>query len=565
MPTTSPQTTRFQARPSRPLDSESASPDSPSDPGSFSVVIPCHNQGEYLPTALDSVRAQSYPAAEIVVVDDGSTDETADVAATDPSVTYQWQPNQGLSAARNTGLALAQGEYVLFLDADDWLLPNALKAAKQAFAEAPAASFVAGGHVIHFEGSDQFKACTPHLNGDAYATLLRRNVIEMHGAVAYRRAVLEALGGFDEDLPACEDYDVYLRLARQGTLHVHEGLMAVYRRHPRNMSKNARLMLSSVLRVLDRQPVETPQHFQARKAGRQHYSDFYGSALARQVRETLFRKGALREATAAAAMLFRTAPALAVRKLGRGLERSLPRPARRALRRALGRPLQPGDVQMGDLRRTTPLSRQFGFDRGTPIDRHYIESFLDAHRDDIQGHVLEIAEDTYTRQFGGTQVNKSDVLHFYPDHPGATITGDLTKADHIPSNRFDCIILTQTLQLIYDVEAALETIHRILKPGGILLATVPGITPIPDNVEGEAWYWSFTRHSMARLAAEQFDAPRVEVESYGNVLAATSFLQGMALEEVNRTDLDQHDPDYEVIVGLRAEKSDVADAPSDSA
>lgn len=243
-----------------------------------------------------------------------------------------------------------------------------------------------------------------------------------------------------------------------------------------------------------------------------------------------------------------------LRRLGYDLERSLPRPARRALRRALGRPLRPGDIRMGDLRRTTPLSRQFGFDRGTPIDRYYIESFLEAHRGDVQGHVLEVAEDTYTRRYGGAHVSQNDVLHISPDHPAATLTGDLTAANHIPSDTFDCIVLTQTLQLIYDVEAAMETLHRILQPGGVLLATVPGITPIPADIEGEAWYWSFTRHSLSRLAAAPFGTEQVEVHSYGNVLAATSFLQGMAVQEIGATQLDAFDPDYEMIVGLRAEK-----------
>ena len=246
-------------------------------------------------------------------------------------------------------------------------------------------------------------------------------------------------------------------------------------------------------------------------------------------------------------------PLLMVRAVAHRFERSLLVPVRRTLRTFLGHPPspEPGDVHMGDLRRTEPLSRYFGYDRGRPVDRYYIERFLTAWAGDVEGRVLEVAEDTYTRQFGGDRVTKSDVLHVDEGHPAATITGDLTSADHISSNAFDCIILTETLQLIYDVEAALETLRRILKPEGVLLVTVPGITPISDDIDGEAWHWSFTRHSLARLAKEHFPGASLEVESHGNVLAATAFLQGMAVEELTAKELNKYDPSYEVVITLR--------------
>ena len=154
------------------------------------------------------------------------------------------------------------------------------------------------------------------------------------------------------------------------------------------------------------------------------------------------------------------------------------RPGIEAARRSvLGLPAV-GQVDFGDLRRLAPISRKFGVDRGLPIDRFYVERFLDAHADDIRGHVLEIGEDTYTRRFGGARVMASDVLHVSADNPAATIVADLADAPQIPDDRFDAIILTQTLQLIFDPPAAIRTLHRILKPGGTLLVTVPGITPV---------------------------------------------------------------------------------------
>jgi SAM-dependent methyltransferase len=190
-----------------------------------------------------------------------------------------------------------------------------------------------------------------------------------------------------------------------------------------------------------------------------------------------------------------------------------------------------------------------------PIDRYYIERFLSRHRKDIGGRVLEVKDNAYTVRFGGDRVLKSDVVNLTEEEPGATIVADLTKADHIPSDSFDCMILTQTLQLIYDPAAALRHVRRILKPGGVLLATFPGITQIGDAEWADAWYWSFTKASARRLFAESFGAESIEVESCGNVLAATASLHGVAVSELRIEELDVQDPEYEVIITVRAVKS----------
>jgi glycosyltransferase involved in cell wall biosynthesis len=135
---------------------------------------------------------------------------------------------------------------------------------------------------------------------------------------------------------------------------------------------------------------------------------------------------------------------------------------------------------------------------------------------------------------------------------------DLARADPVPSDSFDCVILTQTLQLIYDVPAALATVHRILKPGGVVLATVPGITKISLRYSPDSWFWAFTVFSARRLFEGAFPAGAVRVEGHGNVLAACAFLHGLAVEEVRREDLDYVDPDYEVSITIRALK--LADA-----
>ncbi len=213
-----------------------------------------------------------------------------------------------------------------------------------------------------------------------------------------------------------------------------------------------------------------------------------------------------------------------------------------------------GSIRFGDLRRLSPVSRNFGFERGAPIDRYYIEGFLMRHSEDIQGRVLEIADNSYTLRFGGNRVTRSDVLNVV-DKAGASIIADLAQADHIPSDTFDCIILTQTLHLLYDLRAALRAVHRILKPGGVLLITVPGISPICTDPQG-IWsdFWRFTDASLTRLLREIFPPEMLRVEVYGNVLSATAFLQGLVVADLAERELDHCDSEYQVIIAARAEK-----------
>ena len=216
-----------------------------------------------------------------------------------------------------------------------------------------------------------------------------------------------------------------------------------------------------------------------------------------------------------------------------------------------------GHVKFGNLRRLTPISKCFGFNRGQPIDRYYIENFLAHYSSDINGRVLEIGDNSYTLKYGGERVTKSDVFHAVEGNPEATIVGDLTNAEHIPSDSFDCLILTETLQLIYEVRLALKTIYRILKPGGVVLITIPGITSLSDNQWRSTWYWNYTTVSAQRLFEEVFPPANVKVETYGNVLSATAFLQGLATQELKQEELDYRDPNYEVTITVRAVKPEV--------
>jgi SAM-dependent methyltransferase len=207
----------------------------------------------------------------------------------------------------------------------------------------------------------------------------------------------------------------------------------------------------------------------------------------------------------------------------------------------------------GTLRRTTPISREWGYDRGTPIDRYYIERFLAAHRGDIRGRVLEVKDREYTTRFG-TAVEHGDVLDIAADNPAATIVADLAAADTIPSESFDCFILTQTLPLIYDVRSAVAHARRVLKPGGTLLATVPSITPMLPRGELDPDYWRFTVPACLKLFGDAFGPEQVEVTGAGNVLASVAFLHGIAAEELTEPELHTYDHRIPLIVTIRARR-----------
>jgi len=212
-------------------------------------------------------------------------------------------------------------------------------------------------------------------------------------------------------------------------------------------------------------------------------------------------------------------------------------------------------LSFGSLRRLNPISRNFGLERGQAIDRYYIEKFLDKHNSDIRGIVLEVGDNVYTRKFGGDKVIHSDILHLTADNPRATIVADLSCADNIASGKFDCLILTQTLQYIYDVHSAIKHLHRILKPEGVILATIPGISQI-SRYDMHQWgeYWRFSDISAKKLFGNIFGMNNVTTESYGNVLSACSFLYGISREELKYEELNFKDPDYQLLISIRAVK-----------
>jgi glycosyltransferase involved in cell wall biosynthesis len=532
-----------------------------------SVIIPCYNHGRFLAEAIESVRRQTYTRYEIVVVDDGSSDNTAEVSTRFPEVKYVHQANAGLSAARNTGVEKSNGKFLVFLDADDWLYDDAIESNLTFFRNREDLAFVSGWHTkvdewnCPLEMDEQVVVASNH-----YENLLRGNYIGMHAAVMYARWVFTEFE-FDTALKACEDYDLYFKITRRHPVVSHNKTIAAYRIHGKNMSSRIPFMLEHVLKVCDRQKslLKNEDERKAYHQGIEIWKNYYGDQLLRSLFGKMKHEHQWGDSTELS-MLLKNAPVKFARyfksKIGdsvrQNLKHKLPDTVLKSLHHAgiyEQYTPKPGHVNPGDFERATPFSYDFGFDRGGAIDRFYIEHFLEENAHLICGTVLEIGDNEYTLKYGGDKVKKSDILHVDSKNPRATYVGDITDVPQIETNSFDCIILTQTLHLIYDFHAALKTCFRILKPGGTLLLTVPGISHIDHGEWKDYWLWSFTDKSMHRLMLENFDESQVEIQTYGNVYVAAAFLYGMGLPEFNKEFLSHHDPSYQVIISVKATKA----------
>jgi glycosyltransferase involved in cell wall biosynthesis len=533
-----------------------------------SVIIPCYNYGHFLAEAIESVVTQAYFPKEILVIDDGSTDATRQVAARYPEVIYIYQKNQGRSAARNAGIQRSKGTYLVFLDADDWLFPGALATNVSYLQQQPQAAFVAGAYTRVYADGQAPEVKEAIISVNPYQELLSRgNFIAMIAAVMFARRVFEKVL-FDPLLDSCEDYEVYLNVARHHSIVQHNGQLAAYRSHRTTMLDEALPMLTSALEVLARQrpQLRGAPEMEAYYRGIHNWHTYCSGELGFKL-----APGSLPLSSSAMALFLKDAPYTALRywagytlhrllnrlklMVKNAIRRLLPIAGQRWLhdRGLLGGWYPPvGQVAPGDFRRLTPLSHEFGYDRGGPIDRYYIENFLQKEGASIRGRALEIGDNSYTMQFGHATVSQSDVLHV--NDPQASFVGDLSDAPHIPDNTFDCLVLTQTLHLIYDFKSALQTCYRILKPGGTLLLTVPGITPIDRGEWRETWYWTFTDRALHHLLAETFPGGSVEISSFGNVHVATAFLYGMGLPELDPASLDFYDPQFQVINAVKAVK-----------
>lgn len=546
-----------------------AAPDKPR----VSVIIIFLNTGQFIQEAIESVFAQTFPDWELLLVDDGSTDKSTQIARLFADrypervlyLEHAGHQNHGKSASRNLGLRHASGEYIAFLDADDVWLPSQIEQQVAILEAQPRAAMVYGStyYWYSWSGKDQnhqgdfvYDLGVPPNTLIEPPELFNRFFLEQSAAIPspcsilVRRQVFTEIGNFEERFQGIyniyEDQTFYAKVCLQAPVFVADERWGWYRQHS-----------DSSCAVVEKDG----QEYAARSFFINWLAEYLSDRAVtdpemwRAIRHELWRcqhPGLDR--------IFNRSRQLLQRFYLAGRQASinfLPAPIRRWVSaRWRGQDSVPavGRVRFGDLRRLEPFSRDWGFDRGLPVDRYYIEQFLLTNNMDIQGHVLEIMDDTYTRQFGGDRVSQSDVLGM-ESTPQTTIIGDITSAEHIPADSFDCIILTQTLHLIYDIRAALMTVYRILKPGGVLLLTLPGISQI-SRYDMDRWgdYWRFTTRSAQRLLEEVFPPNAVQTTSHGNILAATAFLFGLAAHELRLNELEVCDPDYQVLITVRAVK-----------
>lgn len=219
---------------------------------------------------------------------------------------------------------------------------------------------------------------------------------------------------------------------------------------------------------------------------------------------------------------------------------------------------QPEQIRIawGDLDRVSPVSDIWGLDRGKPIDRYYIEAFLGRHAADIQGTVFEIKDPVYTRMFGQARVLHSVVVDVDPGNPLVTLRADLTKSDQFPSSVADCFVLTQTLHIIYEHAASVRTAMQVLKPGGVLLCTIPAVSRVNYENGGlrSGDFWRMTRAAVEHLFGDLDNAGHLDIQTFGNVRTCTAFLYGLAVEDMPAPVLDFHDPWFPLIHCVRVVK-----------
>jgi glycosyltransferase involved in cell wall biosynthesis len=258
-----------------------------------SVIIPCFNQAHFLGDAIDSVLAQTHASVEVVVVDDGSDDNSYAVASRHPGVLRLRQSNRGVAAARNLGLGESSGSFTVFLDADDRLLPHALAVGMDALTKRPHIAFAAGmPRDIREDGQPIEGEQQPLVTQDHYLRLLEDCYIWSGSSVVYRRSAVEAVGGFNESLNAGDDYELYLKLAYRYPVYCHDTVVTEYRRHGSNTTRNAAVVLTSQLEVLrgQRSRLRGRGERAARRMGVRKTRAEHGRALAEQIVTTWRRR-----------------------------------------------------------------------------------------------------------------------------------------------------------------------------------------------------------------------------------------------------------------------------------
>jgi peptidoglycan/xylan/chitin deacetylase (PgdA/CDA1 family)/SAM-dependent methyltransferase len=495
----------------------------------IATIVSCGDQTRHVIPTVASIERQLDDHAEIILVTDESTDPRArawiNAFANKNGFISVHADKSTPGTIRNTGIQASRCPYIHCLDAGDQLEQSFHQKCRALLDAEPRTQLVTSGVLMLGPGS----ARRMSLPTSGEIQTFVRDPDAIHGASMFRRNIWATLGGFDETLPCLEDYEFWLRILETG------GACKIIDRH-------------SLIRSLRR---DSLYH-------RARMGETWSRAIASIVRRHLnifesdhvavlhtWEKRLLALTDENDALLARRQQALTEIECFK---------ARGSKLLSQLSELEHRTLDLGELRRTTPIARDWGYERGTPVDRYYIEKFLEKHAADISGAVLEVQESDYTRRFGGNRVTKSDVIDLDPSNTRATIVSDLRCAANIATGTYDCVILTQTLHVIDDMASAVTECARILKPGGVLLATLPCASRVSVEYGHDGDFWRVTDAGARCLFSTAFPAENLTVESHGNVFSNLAFLYGFCCEELTTAEFDAFDPYFPMLVSVRAEK-----------
>ncbi len=529
-----------------------------------SVIIPFLNAEKYFEEAIESVLAQTWTDWELILVDDGSTDRSTQIAHDyknryDGKIVYtehEGHLNKGISASRNLGFRTARGNYIAMLDADDAWTKHKLEQQTAILRAYPEAGMVCGNTKYWYSWTgdtndisldrymhDNLKSGTPILNTLVAPPLLL--VLTLNGQfdpvsmsnIMLRRETIERAGGFEDAFTGMHEDQAFLAKVYLGSpVFVSASCWDLYRQHRESC------------------------HQVAGKKGNQESAElFYLNWLEKYLGEKSIGDEGVRDALDNRLWNFRN-PSLnelrynflqktkdTVRTLAPKL---LPRSVGEAVISKYGRRRPFGWIDFGELRKVIPVSESLGERGGNPIDGYYIDKFLGASSKYIKGITLESGNDLYAFGYGKENVIKGGIFKI----PAESGPVDVELPPDIPRSGCDCIIITRTLEFMYDSSRAIETLYGVLKPGGVILAAVPGMRT-PSGGKSD-WYWNFTSLSARRLFEQAFPPGNVNIKCFGNPLAAVSILHGLSAEDLKPEELDYSDERYELIIGIRAFKPD---------
>ena len=530
-----------------------------SDKPLVSVILIFFNAERFLQEAIESVFAQTYDAWELLLVDDGSTDGSPAIAQRCAKqyfgkvrhLEHAGHQNRGMSASRNLGIAEAKGEYIAFLDADDVWLPHKLEQQVAALESRPEAAMIYGPAQWWYSWSgrrEDLQRDYIHELGVEPNTLLRPptlltrflripEISPCTCSVLIRRNVVEQVGGFEERFRGLyEDQVFFAKVSLSQPVFVSSECSARYRQHP-----NSNCSITQ----------ETAQHATRRLAFLRWLADYLSKHGV--------NNGALRKALNREIWPYRHPNLDRIYQLARrGLPGKIWRWSLRFKCSWLSLPLV-RNLRCLQFRRLQPLGH--GRQRGTPIVRHYWERYLQEHQADIRGTALEIGT-TYTiREFGGIVVTRADAIDLSPHSPEVRVVADLSHADHVPSDRYDCFVNQFTMHLIYDAEAALYHSIRLLKPGGVLLINFSCVDYyFPRGLDmgtGEPlflyrWYTPIQVENLLRSLSLRTDDYTLDV--YGNLFTRIAYQMNMPAEELTRRELEYVDAGHPLLICARVVK-----------